>query len=234
MSSPSGQVWDVFLRLFHWLLVVALGVSWLTAELGVEYREYHFYSGYAALGLVVFRLLWGFIGPNFARFSNFLRDPKTVLEYVRARLAGEEPPEAYPGHNPLGGCAVLALLALVTAQAATGLFADDDILYTGPWREAVSSATANELTAWHHRNFNFLLALAGLHVAAILYYRWRFNEYLTSAMLHGRKALNHFGHHKPLQTVPWLRALCAIALAIVSVWLLLETAPEPVYEDFYY
>ena len=84
----------MFLRLFHWSLVVALGVSWLTAELGVEYREYHFYSGYAALGLVVFRLLWGFIGPNFARFSNFLRDPKTVLEYVRARLAGEEPPEA--------------------------------------------------------------------------------------------------------------------------------------------
>ncbi len=234
MRPPSGQVWDPFLRLFHWLLVATLGVSWLTAELGVEYREYHFYSGYAALGLVVFRLLWGLVGPSYARFSHFLRSPGSVLAYVRARLGGVEPADVYPGHNPLGGCAVLALLALVGAQAATGLFADDDILYTGPWREAVSSATANELTAWHHRNFNFLLTLAGLHVVAIAFYRWRFNEHLTSAMLHGRKALSQFGHYEPLQSVPWLRALCAIALAIFSIWLLLETAPEPVYEDFYY
>ena len=67
------MVWDPFLRLFHWLLVVTFGVSWLTAELGVEYREYHFYSGYTALGLIVFRLLWGVFGTSYARFTHFLR-----------------------------------------------------------------------------------------------------------------------------------------------------------------
>ena len=155
-DAASGQVWDVFLRLFHWLLVVTLGVSWLTAELGVEYREYHFYSGYTALGLVVFRVLWGIAGTRYARFAHFIKGPGAISGYLRARVAGETPPLRYPGHNPLGALAVFALLGFVAIQAVTGLFADDDILYTGPWREAVSSATSDDLTGWHHTNFNIL------------------------------------------------------------------------------
>jgi len=230
------MVWDLFLRLFHWLLVLTLGVSWLTAELGVEYREYHFYSGYTALGLVVFRVLWGVFGTRYARFAHFLRGPGKVIAYVRARLTRQGAVERYPGHNPLGALAVLVLLFLVTAQAATGLFADDDILYTGPWREAVSAATANDLTGWHHSIFDFLLGFAALHVMAIVLYKLRFGEHLTSAMLHGRKAVNEtrFGEHLPLHGVPWLRGLLAIGLAVASIWLMLELAPEPVYEDYYY
>jgi len=235
LAGRSGLVvWDPFLRLFHWLLVVTLGVSWLTAELGVEYREYHFYSGYTALGLVVFRLLWGIFGTAYARFAHFLRGPQTVFQYVRLRLQGEPPPGSYPGHNPLGALAVIAMLMLVAFQAVTGLFADDDILYTGPWREAVTAATANKLTGWHHSSFDFLLALAALHVLAIALYKFRLNEHLTSAMVHGRKATERFGAHLPLEGVPWLRGLLAIGLSVASVWLMLELAPEPVYEDYYY
>ena len=228
------MVWDLFLRLFHWLLVLTLGVSWLTAELGVEYREYHFYSGYTALGLVVFRLLWGFFGTAYARFTHFLRGPRAVLQYSRTRLAGKPPLDLYPGHNPLGALAVILMLLLVAFQAATGLFADDDILYTGPWREAVTAAMANKLTAWHHTNFDVLLGVAALHVLAIALYKFRFNEHLTSAMLHGRKATERFGAHLPIDGVPWIRGLLAIGLAAASVWLMLELAPEPVYDDYYY
>ncbi len=233
-GTQTGQVWDLFLRLFHWLLVATLGFSWLTAELGVEYREYHFYSGYGALGLIVFRLLWGLWGPAYARFGHFLRGPGAVVGYLRARLRNQAPPEAYPGHNPVGALATLALLLVVAAQALTGLFADDDILYTGPWRSAVTAATADTLTGWHHSNFDVLLGFVALHLLAIVIYRVRFKEYLTSAMVTGRKSLQQFGDFLPLTGLPWTRALVAIALAIASVWLMLELAPEPVFEDYYY
>ena len=160
-----------FLRLFHWGLVITLGISWLTAELGVEYREYHLYSGYTAAGLLIFRLIWGIIGPGYARFSQFVRGPGAVVSYVRARVANAKTPTAYPGHSPLGALAVVAMLLLIAAQVTTGMFADDDILYTGPWREAVSSSLAGDLTAWHHKIFDMLLWLAGLHIAAIAFYR---------------------------------------------------------------
>ena len=233
-AADKGLLWDVPVRAVHWLLVLCLAGSWLTAELGVEYREYHFYLGYFALGLVLFRLLWGVLGTSYARFPHFMRGPTAVLRYLSARLHGAVPPETYPGHNPLGGYAVLLLLALVAAQAGTGLFADDDILYTGPWREAVSSATADELTQWHHRLFTVLQIFVGLHVLAIVVYRWRFQEPLVGAMLNGQKPLGAFGGHAPLAGTPWLRALLLAALAAGAIWLLLELAPEPVYDDYYY
>lgn len=227
-------MWDPFLRLFHWLLVLCIGVSWGTAELGVEYREYHFYSGYCALGLIVFRIVWGLIGTTYARFGHFLRGPARIAAYLRARIANAPPPETYPGHNPLGAWAVLVLLGWITAQAVTGLFADDDILYTGPYNEAVSSKLAAELTAWHHWLFDGLLVLIGVHVLAIVVYKWRFREPLTGSMLTGRKPRSAFGDFVPVSAVPWGRGLLVIALAIASVWLLLYLAPEPVYDDYYY
>ncbi len=233
-AKAGVPVWDLFLRLFHWLLVLCLGVSWGTAELGVEYREYHFYSGYCALGLIIFRLLWGLFGTPYARFLNFLRGPGHLFAYLQARFSRATPPEIYPGHNPVGGWAAIALLAMVAAQAITGLFADDDILYTGPYNEAVSDQLAGELTQWHHQLFDGLLVLVVVHLIAIVVYRFGFNERLTAAMLHGRKGLAAFGAFAPLGKTPWLRGLLAIALAAASVWLLLELAPEPVYDEYYY
>lgn len=227
-------MWDGFLRLFHWALVACMAVSWATAELGVEYREWHFYSGYGVIGLLVFRLLWGVWGTPYARFFHFLRGPARVIAYVKARGKNLPPPETYPGHNPLGGVAVVALLALVAAQAITGLFTDDEILYTGPYNDAVSNSLAAELTEWHHLLFDGLLVLVAVHVFAIVIYKWRFEESLTRAMFTGRKPVESFGGFLPVSAVPWVRGLLAIALAIASVWLLLALAPEPVYDDYYY
>jgi len=227
-------VWDPFLRLFHWLLVVCIGVSWGTAELGVEYREYHFYSGYCALGLVLFRILWGLVGTTYARFWSFLRRPGAVVAYAQSRLRGAPAPETYPGHNPLGAYAVVLLLAWFSAQAVTGLFANDDILYTGPYNAAVSSSLGAELTDWHHWLFDGLLGLTAVHVVAIVVYKFRFSEGLTQAMLTGRKPLAAFGNFAPLKKIPWVRGLLVIALAAGSVWLLLYLAPEPQYDDYYY
>ena len=227
-------MWDPFLRLFHWLLVLCISVSWGTAELGVEYREYHFYSGYCALGLIVFRIVWGLVGTTYARFWNFPFGPARTASYLRARIANTPPPESHPGHNPLGAWAVLILLGWVTAQALTGLFADDDILYTGPYKEAVSHTLAAELTDWHHWLFDGLLILSAVHVLAIVVYKLRFREPLTQAMLTGRKPRAAFGDSVPLSGVPWVRGLLVIALAVASVWLLLYLAPEPVYDDYYY
>jgi len=228
------MVWDPFLRLFHWLLVVCIGVSWGTAELGVEYREYHFYSGYCALGLVLFRLVWGVLGTTYARFWNFLRGPGATYAYVQARLGKTTPPEIYPGHNPLGAYAVVLLLAWISAQAVTGLFADDDILYTGPYNDAVSRELAAELTDWHHWLFDGLLGFIVVHVVAIAVYKFRFAEPLTQAMLTGHKQASAFGTFTPIKDIPWVRGLLVIAFAVGSVWLLLYLAPEPVYDDYYY
>lgn len=210
-----------------------IGVSWGTAELGIEYREYHFYSGYCVIGLLIFRVLWGVFGTSYAQFLNFLRGPRRVALYLQARFQRVAPPETYPGHNPLGGFAALVLLGIVAAQAITGLFVDDEILYIGPYNAAVSQTLAGELTAWHHSLFDGLLLVVAAHIAAIVIYRIRFSERLTSAMVTGRKPLAAFGHFPPLHGTPWIRGIVAIALAIVCVWLLLEFAPEPVYDDYY-
>ena len=232
-ETTTGRVWDLGVRLFHWLLVLVFAGSWLTAELGVEYREYHFWCGYTALGLVLFRLVWGVVGTAYARFGHFLRGPASIVRYLRARMSGVAPDPIYPGHNPAGGWAVMLLLLLVAIQAVTGLFADDDILYTGPWREAVSSATAGELTDLHHANFDVLLGFVVVHVLAVVLYVMKLREPLLSAMWNGNKPAAAFGDHASLSTTPWLRLIVVAALAAAAVWLMLELAPEPVYDDYY-
>lgn len=224
----AALVWDLPLRLFHWLLVLALAGSWITHELGVEYMDWHMRLGYLVLGLIVFRLLWGFVGPRHARFGQFLRGPGAVVAYVRDWLAGRTRVSA--GHNPLGGWSVLAMLAVVSVQAVTGLFNTDDVLTSGPWHGAVSDDLADTASWLHAVNFNLLLALAGLHVAAILAYWLRLRIDLATAMFTGRKrgvdpAAGIAGHRL-------LLALVLAALAAGAVWLLVDLAPEPATADF--
>ena len=168
-----GLVWDWPTRVVHWLLALGFAGSWLTAELGFEWTEVHFYLGYTTLGLVSFRLVWGFIGPRHARFAHFVRSPATVLRYLR----GEHP--AGVGHNPLGALAVIALLLCMGLQAGTGLFISDDIFYAGPYNGAVSGATAGWLAGIHDTNFHVLQALVALHLCAIAFYTLRGHGLIT-------------------------------------------------------
>ncbi len=227
-GERSALVWDAPVRLFHWLLVLALAGCWLTHELGVEYMDWHMKLGYLVLTLVIFRIFWGFAGPRHARFSDFVKGPGAVLDYARRWLRGQAGPTA--GHNPLGGWSVLALLVVVGTQAISGLFNSDDILTDGPWRPAVSDDFAGTMSWLHGFNFNVLLGLVALHLAAILVYWLRLRVNLVAAMLSGRKrgvgdAAGISGH----------RLLAAAALAAVAgglVWLLLTLAPEPAASDF--
>ncbi|HZX23120.1 MAG TPA: cytochrome b/b6 domain-containing protein [Woeseiaceae bacterium] len=228
-DRPAGAlVWDLPLRLFHWLLVLALAGSWITHELGVKAMDWHMRLGYLVIGLIVFRLLWGFLGPRHARFGDFLRGPGAVVAYARDWLAGRARVSA--GHNPLGGWSVLAMLAVVTVQAVTGLFNSDDVLTSGPWHGAVSDDLADTLSWLHAVNFNLLLALAGLHLASILAYWLRLRIDLVTAMITGRKrgadrAAGIAGHRL-------LLALVLAALAAGAVWLMVDLAPEPAAADF--
>ena len=228
-EAERPLVWDWPLRLWHWLLALTLAGSWLTAELGFDYREWHMRLGYGALGLIVFRLCWGVLGNRYARFPSWWPAPRRLLTYLR-ELGSGAPGEATAGHTPLGGLAAWALLSLVTVQAVTGLFVDDDILYIGPYKDAVSGSWQRWLNGLHHSNFDWLLAMIALHLLAIAAYRVFKKQRLVSAMISGRASVPAaLGAHNP----SWWRILLALGLAVGSVWLLLELAPEPVYDDFY-
>lgn len=209
-ASVTIRVWDTPVRLFHWLLVALVAVSVSTGYLGGNLMRWHVWSGCAILGLLIFRLLWGFAGSTTARFAHFVRGPSAALGYARGLLA--RAPSHTAGHNPLGGWMVVLLLASAALQAGTGLFSNDDIATEGPLYDKVSKATSDTISALHQANAVVLLALIGLHVAAVLYYLWYKRENLLRPMVTGLKRM-------PAQPLPVLRfagMLRAAALAAVA------------------
>lgn len=180
------KVWDLPVRLFHWAVLVLCAFSWWSAERGGLMFKYHFWSGYALLTLVLFRILWGLFGSETARFGDFLHGPRRVLATLR-ELPGPRPLKV-TGHNALGGWMVLALLAVLLLQAGSGLFANDDLFNEGPLYRHVGKSVSDWLTGFHHTNFTALLALVALHVLGVGWHRLRKGERLVAAMIHGREA----------------------------------------------
>ena len=178
MASTDVRVWDLPTRLFHWALAALVVFSVVTANVGGNWVQWHFYSGYAILTLIAFRLAWGFIGGRYARFSSFLFGPSAIL----AALTGDPRAPRTLGHNPLGSLSVFALLASIGLQAAIGLFANDDIASEGPLAKFVSGALSDRLTSLHRLNANIVFALVALHVLAILFYLLRRRENLVRPM----------------------------------------------------
>lgn len=203
VNAPQPRkilVWDVPVRLFHWLMVASFAGAWLTAE-SESWRLLHVTLGYTMAGLVLFRILWGLIGTRYARFSSFVRGPQAIVRYVAAILRGQ--PEHHVGHNPLGGLAVVALLGLTLAVAASGWAVYNDI--PGKWPEK-----AHELAA------TTMLTTVCLHIAGVLFSSWLHRENLIGAMLKGRKpGLPDQGIRRP-----W-RGVAALMLAAVAgfMWL---------------
>jgi cytochrome b len=178
------RVWDLPLRLFHWALAVCVTVSIVTGLVGGNAMQYHFWSGYCLIALLVFRLAWGVVGPRHARFKNFVRGPKAVLAYVRGD--DPRPPHLRVGHNPLGSLSVVALLLVVGLQVTSGLFANDEIFNQGPLASYVSSHTSAIFTFYHTDIGQPLIyALVGLHIAAIVYYAAVKRQNLIRPMLTG-------------------------------------------------
>ncbi len=224
MSEKSNiphivKVWDLPTRLFHWTLVALMIGQWLTAEASST-MDWHARGGYAVLALVLFRLIWGFVGSETARFSDFLRGPGAALEYFQALQRGETP--HYFGHNPMGAWSIVALLSLLLIQTGTGLFANDDIMTEGPLYAWVSKGTSDWLTTIHKLNFNLLLLVIAVHIAAVLFYLLVKRENLVHPMLSGDKRLPpERAGQAPRIVNPWL-GLAALAAAGFAVWLLVR------------
>lgn len=203
------RVWDGPTRIAHWSMVVLFGFSWWTAETGR--LEWHRWSGYGLLGLLVFRVLWGFFGSSTARFSQFLKGPREIIAYLRGRWA------LAPGHNPLGALSVVNLLLLMIAQVALGLFAVDvDGIESGPLSSHVSFETGRVCAHWHGVVFNALLVFAGVHVIAVLIYLLK-GENLISAMIGGKRSYES-EPAEPVRFASWLRFVIALVIAVAIAW----------------
>lgn len=179
-------VWDLPTRLSHWLLVALVAFSFYSGKTGGTLMQYHEWSGVTILGLVLFRVLWGFWGGAYARFADFLKGPRKVWRYAFSLFGPDY--RLHLGHNPLGGWSIIAMLACLFVQAATGLFANDDIFTEGPLYAWVSKDTSDWLTGIHHLNQNILLGLVALHLAAIALHFLVKHENLVIPMVTGCKA----------------------------------------------
>lgn len=177
------HVWDLPVRLFHWTLAVLAVFSFVTGKIGHGWMAWHVKSGYAILALLTFRLAWGVVGSDTARFTRFVKGIGTARDYARTLLARS--PAPFLGHNPLGGWMVVLLLAALLVQAGTGLFADDDISTQGPLAAMVSEAAVRQLTRIHAYNEWVVVALVVVHVAAIVLYQGPLRRNLIGPMVHG-------------------------------------------------
>jgi cytochrome b len=211
-AAPPASVraWDGPTRLFKWTLVALVVAAPLTKWYGDVTLVQHKIVGYSILTLVIWRVLWGFVGSSTARFASFVRWPWTAAGYVWDTLRGRE--RRHLGHNPAGGWMILALLAVLAVQATTGLFATDDIIVDGPLRGYVSYATAKFLTGIHDVLPRLLLALAIVHVlvnAATTV----FKDNLILAMITGRKTGGGFVDQAEARGGSPLAALVCLAIA---------------------
>lgn len=192
MSAPTPppsvkvRVWDLPIRAFHWLLVLGIIAMWYTAEVSdsINNLDWHMDIGFAMIGLLVFRILWGFFGSDTARFSHFVKHPRHIRNYLKAPSKG-----VFLGHNPLGALSVIAMLLSLLVQVGTGLFSHDELYTSAPLSQYVPDKTSALLTEIHHINFNILLALIGLHLAAVVFYHFKKRDPLVRAMITGKRII---------------------------------------------
>ncbi len=221
ISTPDSRlVWDLPLRMTHWALVLAVAGCWATHYAGVEWFTWHRRLGYTVLVLVAFRIVWGFVGTRHARFASFVRGPRMLLAYLRERGP------ATVGHNPLGALSVIALLALLLLQAATGLFANDEIMNMGPFYGWIAPELSNRITSLHRASSEWQLALIGLHVAAVVFYVLVRRQPLVSAMITGRKPAADVPLAEAIASSRVLLACVIVAVLAIALAIAVRAAPE--------
>jgi cytochrome b len=205
-------VWDLPTRLFHWLSVVLVVAAYATWRL--NWMDWHAWVGDALLALLLFRLAWGFFGSETARFRHFVKSPRSAVRHLAHTFCRE--PDHRAGHNPAGGWMVVLLLALLLAQALSGLYVDNEVANEGPLTELVSAPIANLITALHDwLVWDALLAAVALHVLAILVYRVAKGQNLLAPMITGRKTLPK-SVTAPRMPGPIRALVCLIAAAAIA------------------
>ena len=188
------RVWDLPIRLFHWLLVLCILGSFISVNIGGNAIQWHAYFGYSVLTLLIFRIIWGFVGSTHARFASFFPNKKSILDY----LQGKSP--RVLGHNPVGALSVFALLFVLCIQVTTGLFVDDEIAFQGPLAKYVSSSVSSFLSEIHEGNQVVILTLITIHIAAIWFYKKFKGENLIKPMISGDKEIDPSEEAKYLPT----------------------------------
>lgn len=208
------RVWDLPTRLFHWLIVIFVVISFTTGMLGGNWMSYHLKSGYIILTLLLFRLIWGVWGGRYSRFVSFVQGPIVVIRYAKTLFRKDTP--KLLGHNPMGGWSVMAMLAALLVQTGTGLFANDDIATQGPLYGWVSKATSDWLTGIHIFNKGVILFLLSLHLSAVLFYLLFKHDNLIVPMVTG---LRPWSEDAPSSIYKIWQAVLTAALSImVAYW----------------
>jgi cytochrome b len=206
--TDKARVWDLPTRLFHWALVALVIAAFISAKIGGNAMLWHGRFGLAILGLLVFRIVWGFVGSTYARFTQFVRGPTTIRAYLLGEWHGL-------GHNPLGALSVLALLGILVLQAATGLLSNDDIAFAGYLASLVGTELSTQITGIHHLLEKVLLLLLVAHIGAIAFYARVKKHNLVKPMITGWTEGN------PCQSAKGggvLAFLIALAIAAFAVW----------------
>jgi cytochrome b len=178
-------VWDIPIRVVHWLIVALVAAAYATWRL--NWMVLHGWVGDAVLTLLLFRLMWGFLGSETARFSRFVASPRIVVQHLMHALRRE--PDRQMGHNPAGGWMVLLLLALLLFETLTGLYVANDIADEGPLTEIVPAWVANAIAASHAILWDALMAAIVLHVLAIAAFAAIKGQNLLRPMITGTKLL---------------------------------------------
>ena len=202
--ADKARVWDLPTRLFHWALVATVVAAFVTANIGGNAMVWHGRLGLAILGLLVFRILWGFVGSTYARFTQFVRGPAAIRAYLKGEWQGQ-------GHNPVGAFSVLALLGILSIQAVTGLFANDDIAYQGYLYALAGSDLSGRITGIHHLLEKLLMLFVALHVGAIVFYVRVKKHNLVKPMVTG------WADGKPCESAKGGGAVAFIVAVLIAV-----------------
>ncbi len=213
-------VWDLPIRLFHWLLTGCVVGAFVTAKIGGNLMVWHGRLGLIILGLLAFRIFWGFVGTTYARFPQFVRGPQTILAYLRGQWQGQ-------GHNPLGALSVLGLLGVLLAQATTGLFANDDIAYSGYLARLIETDCSNDLTGIHLLLEKLLMLLVVAHLGAIAFYARVKKHNLVKPMITGWAVGKPYESAKGGSTLAFIAAVAIAAMVVLAASGALLPAPPP-------
>ena len=214
-ASKKTRVWDLPTRLFHWLLVVCVVGALVTVKLGGSWMQWHLNFGIATLALLVFRLVWGLIGPRYARFQSFLPSIRAAWGHLRHATKTQM---RQAGHNPLGAWSVYAMLGLLLVQASTGLFVSDDIMYQGPLSVLVSNDMVSRLTSLHKLGEWTIFTMLGLHIVAIGFYSLK-GHGLVGPMIHGDANTEQLHANTVCAQDDWRVRTGALILAALLAWL---------------
>ena len=208
------MTWDIWVRLGHWAVVGAVAFQLYSGD-SISLRDNHATVGTLILGWVVFRVIWGFVGPKHARFSDFVKGPKQIFKSAVALV--QRKGESVAGHTAIGGVGVVLLTLMLASISATGLFATDDIFYDGPLNSLVSNNLADRFTDFHKLAAEpFLMIVIGAHVTAILVHQFLIKEPLVQGMVHGRKP-----HGADAAVSSWnvrIKGFVLMALSMGGVW----------------